>query len=114
MAPVKPITQDLRGFIELLEERYPDEVVRVRKEVDPVFDVSRILDRLEKDNEFPLLIFEKVKGSAMPLIANMHASVSRLQLALGLERGPVKLGRGSTKDKYSIRSLFVHEGSESN
>ncbi len=28
MTPVKPITQDLRGFIELLKERYPDEVVQ--------------------------------------------------------------------------------------
>ena len=26
MTPVKPITKNLRGFIELLEERYPDEI----------------------------------------------------------------------------------------
>ena len=90
MTPVQPVTQDLRGFVEFLEERHPEEVVRIRKEVDPVFGVSRILDRLEKDGKFPLVIFEKLKGSSMPLIANMHASVSRLQLALGLKKGPVK------------------------
>ncbi len=60
MTPVQPITQDLRGFVEFLEERHPEEVVRIRKEVDPVFGVSRILDRLEKDGKFPLVIFEKL------------------------------------------------------
>ena len=90
MTPIRTVTDDLRGFIEFLEERHPEEVVRIRKEVDPEFGVSGILDRLEKDDKFPLVIFENIKGSSMPLIANMHASVSRLQLALGMEKGSVK------------------------
>ena len=90
MTPIRTVTDDLRGFIEFLEERHPEEVVRIRKEVDPEFGVSGILDRLEKDDKFPLVIFENIKGSSMPLIANMHASVSRLQLALGMEKGSVR------------------------
>ena len=90
MTPIRTVTDDLRGFIEFLEERHPEEVVRIRKEVDPEFGVSGILDRLEKDDKFPLVIFENVKGSSMPLIANMHASVNRLQLALGMEKASVR------------------------
>ncbi|MDP7558962.1 MAG: UbiD family decarboxylase, partial [Planctomycetota bacterium] len=78
-------TRDLRSFIKFLEERHPHEVIRIRKEVDPKFGVSGILARLEKDNKFPLVIFEKVKGSDIPLVANTHTSISRLCLALGLE-----------------------------
>ena len=82
-------TRDLRGFIEFLEEHHPHEVIRIRKEVDPKFGVSGILARLEKDDRFPLVIFEKVKGSDIPLVANTHASISRLCLALGLEDADV-------------------------
>ncbi|MFQ5691417.1 MAG: UbiD family decarboxylase [Nitrospinota bacterium] len=90
MAPTATLTKDLRGFIEYLEERHPEEVVRIRKEVDPRFGVTGILDRLEKDNRFPLVIFENVKGSKIPLVANMHASFSRLRLALGMEEGTIR------------------------
>ena len=85
-----PYTPDLRGFIAYLEAEHPEEVIRIRKEVDPKFGVSGILERLERDGKFPLVIFENVKGSHIPLVANMHASFERLRYALGMERGDVK------------------------
>ena len=85
-----PYTPDLRGFIEFLEKEHPEEVIRISKEVDPKFGVSGILERLERDGKFPLVIFENVKGSRIPLVANMHAKFERLRLALGMERGGVR------------------------
>jgi 2,5-furandicarboxylate decarboxylase 1 len=85
-----PYTLDLRGFIAFLEAEHPDHVVRIGKEVDPQFGVSGILERLERDGRFPLVIFENVKGSNIPLVANMHASFERLRLGLGMETGGVK------------------------
>lgn len=85
-----PYTPDLRGFIKYLEIEHPEEIVRISKEVDPKFGVSGILERLERDGRFPLVIFENVKGSKIPLIANMHASFERLRYALGLERGGIR------------------------
>ena len=64
--------------------------LRITKEVDPKFGVSGILERLERDGRFPMVIFENVKGSKFPLVANMHASFERLRLALGMEQGGVK------------------------
>ena len=58
-----PYTPDLRGFIEYLETEHPEQIVRISKEVDPKFGVSGILERLERDGRFPLVIFENVKGS---------------------------------------------------
>ena len=57
-----PYTPDLRGFVEYLEKEHPEQVVRISREVDPKFGVSGILERLERDGKFPLVIFENVKG----------------------------------------------------
>ncbi|MDA1324053.1 MAG: UbiD family decarboxylase [Proteobacteria bacterium] len=81
---------DLHGFIEFLDAEHPDQIVRITKEVDPKFEVSGIVERLEKDGRFPLVIFENVRGSKIPLVANMHASFERLRLALGMTEGGIK------------------------
>jgi 2,5-furandicarboxylate decarboxylase 1 len=81
---------DLRGFIRYLEAEHPEHVVRITREVDPKFGVSGILERLERDGRFPLVIFENVKGSTIPLVANMHASFERLRWAVGMEHGSVR------------------------
>ncbi len=81
---------DLGGFIAMLEAEHPEQVVRITKEVDPVFGVSGILERLERDEHFPLVIFENVKGSDIPLVANMHADFTRLRLGLGMKQGGVR------------------------
>ncbi|MBM3485942.1 MAG: UbiD family decarboxylase [Alphaproteobacteria bacterium] len=85
-----PYSPDLRGFIAFLEAEHPEHVIRITREVDPKFGVSAILHRLEKDEKFPLVIFENVKGSRLPLVANMHASFERLRLAVGLDNGGVR------------------------
>ena len=85
-----PYTPDLRGFLAYLEAEHPEHVVRINKEVDPHFGVSGILERLERDNRFPVVIFENVKGSNIPLVANMHADFERLRLALGMEQGGIR------------------------
>ena len=81
---------DLHGFIEYLEAEHPEEIVRVTKEVDPKYGVSGILHRLEKDEQFPLVIFDNVKGSNIPLVANMHAKFERLRYGIGMEDGTIK------------------------
>ncbi len=76
--------QDLQSFIRFLEENHPDEVLRVSREVDPVFEVTAILWRLENERRYPLVIFENVKGSSMPVVTNVHASFARLAMSIGL------------------------------
>jgi len=85
-----PYAPDLHGFIEFLDAEHPDQIIRITKQVDPKFGVSGILERLEKDGRFPLVIFENVRGSKFPLVANMHAHFERLRLALGMEKGGIR------------------------
>ncbi len=86
----QPYTPDLRGFIEYLDKEHPEEIVRITKEVDPKYGVSGILHRLEKEGHFKAVIFENVKGSEYPLVANMHGNFTRLRYAIGMEEGTEK------------------------
>ena len=81
------MAKDLRGFLSELEAEEPDQVLRVKKEVDPHFEVTGVLAKLEQERKFPVVIFEKVKGSALPVVTNVHADPRRLFRAIGLKDG---------------------------
>ncbi|MGH7377743.1 MAG: menaquinone biosynthesis decarboxylase, partial [Candidatus Methylomirabilales bacterium] len=59
--------RDLREFIAALEEA--GQLKRVRVPVDPILEVAEITDRVSKRGG-PALLFERVKGSALPLVIN--------------------------------------------
>ena len=75
--------QDLRSYLDLVKRRNPDELVVVSKEVDPAFEITTLVVKLEKEmRRRPVLLFEKVKGTPFPVLTNLHASRSRLALAM--------------------------------
>lgn len=76
------LTNDLRSFIQSLERKTPEEVVRVKSEVDTKYEIQAYVEMLEKKKQYPLLVFEKVKGYDFPVLTNMHAKRERLALAL--------------------------------
>lgn len=75
--------RDLREFIRKLEDER--ELVRIREEVDPVLEITEITDRVTKAGG-PALLFERPKGSRIPLLINMLGSHRRVNLALEVER----------------------------
>ena len=61
----------LKDFLSRLEK--DGDLVRVRAEVDPHLEVTEIVRRvLAQDG--PALLFERVKGSDMPLAINVNSS----------------------------------------
>lgn len=78
--------QDLRAFIDALEERHL--LKRVRAEVDPYLEITEITDRVCKGpaEQNVALLFENVKGSSMPVLMNAFGSYERMSLALGVEK----------------------------
>ncbi len=71
--------RDLRAFIEKLEKA--GELKRISVEVDPVLEITEITDRVTKAGG-PALLFERPKGSKIPLLINMLGSERRMQMAL--------------------------------
>ena len=75
----------LRTFLQDLEQDSPEQVIRVSREVDPNIEVTAVLDRLEKEQQFPVVIFENVKGSKHSVVTNVHADERRHFRAIGLK-----------------------------
>jgi 4-hydroxy-3-polyprenylbenzoate decarboxylase len=70
----------LADFVSAIEAR--GELRRVEVEVDPELEITEIADRVMSAGG-PALLFEKVKGSAYPLLINAMGSEARMALALG-------------------------------
>ncbi len=73
---------DLRDFIQQLEKR--GELKRISMEVDPVLEITEIADRTLRAGG-PALLFERVKGSPYPLLANLFGTPDRVALGMGEE-----------------------------
>ena len=100
---------DLQAFVNQLEQR--GQLIRVRAEVDPVLELAAIADRVMKapspegaagaPSTDPLhggrggkaLLFERVRGSAFPVLINTFGSYARIKLALGCESLEYLAGR---------------------
>src|SRR5579864_6308394 len=70
---------DLREFVRALDEQ--GELKRIGLEVDPVLEITEFADRSVKSGG-PALLFEKPKGSRVPVLINAFASAKRMQIAL--------------------------------
>lgn len=78
---------DLRRFIDVLEEA--GELRRVAAEVDPKHELGAICKIFNERANSPALLFENIKGSAFPVVAQLLASDKRVALALGLSQQDV-------------------------
>ncbi|MBK1700580.1 4-hydroxy-3-polyprenylbenzoate decarboxylase [Thiococcus pfennigii] len=76
------VYQDLRDFIAQLEQR--GELKRIRVPVDPYLEVTEICDRTLRAGG-PALLFERPKGSTMPLLGNLFGTPQRVALGMGEE-----------------------------
>jgi UbiD family decarboxylase len=128
------MAQDLRSFLDLIKANRPGDFHVVSRAVDPVYEITALVAKLEKEGRRrPVLLFENVKGTAFPVLTNLHASRSRLAAAINaapdrmlptylqaMERplpprvvatGPVKevVRRGSEVDLASLPQIVHHE-----
>src|SRR6476661_4438078 len=72
---------DLRDFIRALEKH--GELKRIPFEVDPHLEITEFADRSVKSGG-PAFLFEKPKGSSVPVLINAFASMKRMEIALGV------------------------------
>lgn len=72
------------GFSEFLKAlEAAGELKRISVPVDPVLEITEIADRMVKANG-PALLFEKPKGSDIPLAIGSFATPKRMAMALGV------------------------------
>ena len=74
--------RDLRDFIAQLEGR--GELRRIGVEVDPRLEITEICDRTLRAGG-PALLFERPRGSEIPLLGNLFGTPQRVALGMGEE-----------------------------
>ncbi len=72
--------KDLRDFIDLLEQR--GQLKRIKQEIDPHLEMTEICDRTLRA-QGPALLFEKPKGSSIPVLGNLFGTPERVALGMG-------------------------------
>src|SRR5258707_6690060 len=78
------MAQDLPGYLDLIKRSRPDDLLVVSKEMDPAFEITALVVKLEREaRRRPVVICERVRGTSFPVLTNLHASRSRLALAMG-------------------------------
>jgi UbiD family decarboxylase len=88
--------QSLRGFISMLEQSHPGDVVRIAEPVDLAYQMQALALELERRRRFPVLIFEQVRGHSIPVVSNVMASRRGLATALGV-------GESELPETYAAR-----------
>lgn len=71
---------NLRQFIETL--RKEKQIVEIEAEVDPYLELAEIHRRVIEE-EGPVLLFKRVKGSEFPVVTNIFGTRRRVDLAVG-------------------------------
>ncbi len=74
--------KDLKEFLDFLEEK--NELVRIRKEVDPKYEGTAIAKKMDKEGG-PAVLFEKIKGYGPEVSVVANVLGTRRRLAFGLE-----------------------------
>jgi len=81
------MARDFQTFLKQLESS--GELRRVAVEVDPFLEAGAIADRVSKQpGGGSALLFERVKGGAMPVAMNVFGSYRRMAMALGVDQDP--------------------------
>lgn len=82
-------SQSLRGFLQMAESRFPDEVLRIREPVSTHLDITSIVFELERAGKSPIVIYENVEGHNIPVVTNIAGN--RKLLAACLDVDPADL-----------------------
>ncbi|MDA0999359.1 MAG: UbiD family decarboxylase [bacterium] len=76
--------QSLRGFLEMVERDFPEEIVRIKEPV-ALTDITPTVFEFEQAGRFPVIVFECVEGHEIPVVTNIAANRRLLAACLGVE-----------------------------
>ena len=79
------MNKDLRTFLAEARQMGPEYFQSVSRPVDPVYEPCVIQQKLAARDDYPVIRFEKVDGSELPLVTNLFGKYELLGLALGVD-----------------------------
>jgi UbiD family decarboxylase len=70
----------LKTYLDRLEKQ--QELIRISKEVDPLFEVSGIIKKMQQQMNH-VVLFEKIRGFHLPFVSNLLGTHARVAAVLG-------------------------------
>ena len=100
------MAKDFRTFLKQLEQKLPGDIRQVNSAMDPKYEISTVVEKLEDRNELPLIIFNKVKnhkGKISDFRVAVNAFSTRQRCAVAMDLPPDKW-RMETSFEFARRS----------
>lgn len=94
-----PAVKGLREFIEGLEASDPSSVLRIKEHVALDYEMTAVAMELERRGQSPVLWFENVGTTGMPVVANLFGNRKRFAVAAGVEESQLFTAWGKLDDK---------------
>ena len=95
------MAKDLRSFLADVKKEGPEYYLEIPKEVSSHLETSVLQEQLGDEGKYPVMFFNKIKDSEMPLVTNTFASYDLLGLAFGM--APGKCDKKSILSEYQTR-----------
>ncbi|MCS0495543.1 UbiD family decarboxylase [Ancylobacter mangrovi] len=77
--------QSLRGFLAMVQERFPEEFLRVSERVDSRLVPTAMVLELDRAGQSPVVMFDRLGDFDMPCVTNVAANRRLLAACLGVE-----------------------------
>jgi UbiD family decarboxylase len=77
--------QSLRGFLDTTAKVFPEEIIRITEPVSRQLEMTSVVFELDRLGRNPIVIFENVEGSKMPVVTNIAANRKLLAHCLKAE-----------------------------
>jgi 2,5-furandicarboxylate decarboxylase 1 len=100
--------QSLRGFLQSVETTHPGELLRIQSPVDRNFDTTAVIFELERAGRNPVVVFERVGNSSMPVVTNVAANRKLLAAALGVAPAELPTAFRERCQKYIPCEVVSH------
>lgn len=113
------MAKDLRQFISLLKEQYPDEVIEVGRLVRPNnYEVTAILEHLDRAKNYSLVHFKSAENllgekSQFSIVSNVFGTRERCATALSFPRDKAKMPLSlefARREKLQVNATTVSAG----
>jgi UbiD family decarboxylase len=103
-----PPAASLRSFLAQLDAE--QRLVRIKKEVEPKFELAAVLRQVQRVLDRPV-VFEKVRGTAFPVVSNLCGSYEGVGRVLGVEPDAVvRTWAGLVADRRAVPAAPVAPG----
>ncbi len=74
--------RSLRDFLEHVSSKRPREFLEIDRAVSPQYETAAILTKLEQSFRYPIVRFNNIVGTSLPVVSNVSGSMARIALAL--------------------------------